>query len=78
MAKLPNAPRMLRARVDAKGRITVPKALRTQLGLTPGSQVLLRAEGEELRGVTPPALLRRLRGARVALQRRLAETEREG
>ncbi|WP_431271624.1 AbrB/MazE/SpoVT family DNA-binding domain-containing protein [Dankookia sp. P2] len=63
MAKLPNAPRMLRARVDAKGRITVPKALRLQLGLTPGSQVLLRAVGEELHGVAAPALLRRLRAA---------------
>ncbi|MCB4822714.1 AbrB/MazE/SpoVT family DNA-binding domain-containing protein [Roseicella aerolata] len=66
---------MLRARMDAKGRITVPKALRTRLGLTPGSQLLLQAEGEELRGVTPPALLRRLRGARLALQRRLAKLE---
>ncbi|MFZ4405919.1 MAG: AbrB/MazE/SpoVT family DNA-binding domain-containing protein [Paracraurococcus sp.] len=77
MPKLSNAPRMLRARVDAKGRITLPKALRTQLGLTPGSQVLLRAEGEELRGMTPPALLRRLRGARQSLQRRLATGERD-
>ena len=75
MPKLSNAPRMLRARVDAKGRITLPKALRTQLGLTPGSQVLLRAEGEELRGLTPPALLRRLRGARHSLRRRLAATD---
>jgi len=66
---------MLRARVDAKGRITVPKALRAQLGLTPGSQVLLRADGEELHAVTPPALLRRLRGARLALLRRLEEAE---
>lgn len=68
---------MLRARVDAKGRITLPKPLRTQLGLTPGSQVLLMAEGEELRGVTPSALLRRMREMRLALQRRLAETKRE-
>ncbi len=68
---------MLRARVDAKGRITLPKALRTQLGLTPGSQVLLRAEGEEFHGVTPPALIRRMRAARHSLQRRLAAVERE-
>lgn len=77
MVRVPNAPRMLRARVDARGRITLPKPLRMQLGLTPGSQVLLQADGEELRGVTPPALLRRLRGARLALRRRLAETEGE-
>jgi len=36
--------------VDAKGRITVPKALRLQLGLIPGNQILLLAAGEELRG----------------------------
>ena len=66
---------MLRVRVDARGRITLPKALRTQLGLTPGSQVLLLADGEELRGVTPPALLRRLRGARESLRRRLVAIE---
>ncbi|WP_207191672.1 AbrB/MazE/SpoVT family DNA-binding domain-containing protein [Paracraurococcus ruber] len=72
---LRNAPRLLRARVDAKGRITLPKTLRTQLGMVPGSQVLLKAEGEELHAITPPALLRRLRGARIALQRRLADTK---
>ena len=71
---------MLRARVDAKGRITIPKALRLQLGLTPGSQILLRAAGEELHGVAAPVLLRRLRGARQGLQRRLAyiEQQRDG
>jgi AbrB family looped-hinge helix DNA binding protein len=77
MAKLANAPRMLRARVDAKGRITVPKALRLQLGLTPGTQILLQATGEELRAIGAPALLRRLRGARQGLRRRLAEIEPE-
>ncbi|TDH63381.1 AbrB/MazE/SpoVT family DNA-binding domain-containing protein [Dankookia rubra] len=75
MARLPNAPRMLRARVDAKGRITVPKALRLQLGLTAGSQILLRAVGEELHGIAAPTLLRRLRGVRQGLRRRLAEIE---
>ncbi|MBK1660057.1 AbrB/MazE/SpoVT family DNA-binding domain-containing protein [Paracraurococcus ruber] len=75
MTMLRNAPRLLRARVDAKGRITLPKTLRTQLGMVPGSQVLLKAEGEELHAITPPALLRRLRGARIALQRRLADTK---
>ena len=77
MVRLANAPRMLRARVDAKGRITVPKALRLRLGLMPGSQLLLRAAGEELHGITAPALLRRLRGARQGLRRRLAELEPE-
>ena len=77
MPRMANAPRMLRARMDAKGRITVPKALRLQLGLTPGSQVLLRAAGEELHGIAAPALLRRLRGAGQGLRRRLAEVEPE-
>ena len=75
MARLPNAPWILRARVDAKGRITVPKALRLHLGLTPGCQVLLRAAGEELHGIAAPNLLRRLRGARQGLRRRLAGIE---
>jgi AbrB family looped-hinge helix DNA binding protein len=76
--RLPNAaPRLLRARVDAKGRITLPKPLRTRLGLTPGTTVLLAAEGEELRGIAPRALMGRLRGARQALQRRLKDTKDE-
>jgi AbrB family looped-hinge helix DNA binding protein len=80
MAKLANAPRMLRARVDAKGRITVPKALRLQMGMTPGSQDLLRAAGEGLHGIAVPVLLRRLRAARRGLQQRLTkmESERDG
>jgi AbrB family looped-hinge helix DNA binding protein len=77
MSRLANAPRMLRARMDAKGRITVPKALRLRLGLMPGSQLLLRAAGEELHGIAAPALLRRLRGARQGLRGRLAELEPE-
>jgi len=72
---LPNAPRPLRARVDAKGRITLPKALRVQLGLTPGTTLLLRADGETLQAVTPRTLSGRQRTARLALQRRLREPE---
>lgn len=70
---LPNAPRPLRARVDAKGRITLPKPLRNQLGLVPGTVLLLRADGEVLQATTGAALLRGLRGARLALRRRLRE-----
>ena len=72
---LANAPRMLRARVDAKRRITVPKALRLQLGLTPGTQILLQATGEDCEASRAPALLRRLRGARQGPCWRLAEIE---
>ncbi len=73
MTILRNAPRPLRAKVDAKGRITLPKPLRTRLGFTPGTTVLLAVEGEELRGIAPRALMGRMRGARLALQRRLRE-----
>ena len=75
MRKQANAPRMLRARIDARGRVTIPKALRLQLGLTPGTPMLLRAAGEGLHAIAAPALLRRLRGARLGLQRRLADTD---
>lgn len=77
MTTLRNAPRLMRAKVDAKGRISLPKPLRTQLGMTPGQTVLLAAEGEELRAVLPRALLGRLRGARLALRRRLRDAESE-
>ena|GEM_PF-6689677 len=69
------APRGFRARVDAKGRVTIPKALRVRLGLARETVVLLRAEGEELRATTAPALLRSMRAARVSLRRRLDEGE---
>jgi AbrB family looped-hinge helix DNA binding protein len=72
MRRLPNAPRPLAARVDARGRITLPKPLRTRLGIAPGMVLLLSAEGEELKAIAPPALLRRMTQARLALQRRLA------
>jgi AbrB family looped-hinge helix DNA binding protein len=71
--RLRNAPRILRAAVDAKGRVTLPKPLRTQLGLTPGTTLVFRVEGEALHATTPNALLRRMRAARLALQRRLKE-----
>jgi AbrB family looped-hinge helix DNA binding protein len=68
-----NATRALMARVDAKGRITLPKALRTRLGITPGMVLLLSAEGEELKAIAPPALIRRLSAARLALQKHLRQ-----
>ena len=73
--RLPNAPRgALRARVDAKGRITLPKALRLELGLTPGTTVLLASDGEELRAILPRSLTTRMRAAQLALQRHLSKT----
>lgn len=71
--RLPNAPPILRARVDAKGRITLPKPLRLRLGLAPGTVLVLRAEGAAFRATTPRALLEDQRAARLALRRRLQE-----
>ena len=69
----PNAPPTLRARVDAKGRITLPKPLRLRLGLSPGTVLLLRAEGAAFRATTPRALLDDQRVARLALRRMLQD-----
>jgi AbrB family looped-hinge helix DNA binding protein len=59
--------------MDTKGRITLPKPLRVQLGLSPGTTLLLRAEGTEVRATTPRALVEAQRGARLALRRRLQD-----
>lgn len=59
------------ARVDARGRITLPMALRRALGIRPGQRLLLRREGEELRLIAAGTLLGRQRAARRALQARL-------
>jgi AbrB family looped-hinge helix DNA binding protein len=64
---------MLRARVDAKGRITLPKPLRLRLGLSPGTVLLLRADGTVFQATTPRALLETQRAARLALRRRLQD-----
>lgn len=61
------------ARVDAKGRITLPMALRRALGILPGQTLLLRRVGEELHVVAPDTLLRRQRAARLALRARLGD-----
>lgn len=73
--RLANAPAALRARVDAKGRITLPKPLRLRLGLGPGTVLLLRADGDELRATTPRALFDAQRAARQALRRRLGDRD---
>jgi AbrB family looped-hinge helix DNA binding protein len=61
------------ARVDAKGRITLPMALRRELGILPGQKLLLRRVGEELHAIAADALLRRQRAARQALRARLGD-----
>lgn len=71
MRKLRNAPQSLRTRVDAKGRITLPKPLRTALGMTPGATVLLKIDGETFQAVLPATLMRQMRSARQSLQRRV-------
>lgn len=59
------------ARLDAKGRVTIPKEMREALGIAPGAELLLQVVEGELRVVTPRVALGRLRAARDALLRRL-------
>lgn len=72
-SKTAAAHRPAAARVDARGRITLPMALRRALGIRPGQRLLLRREGEELRLIAAAALLGRQRAAREALLARLAQ-----
>lgn len=37
------------AKVDAQGRVTIPKSLRTNRGIKEGDTVLLTYEGKELK-----------------------------
>lgn len=36
-------------RIDARGQVTIPKALRTLAGLTPGTEVTLEVDGAVIR-----------------------------
>ena len=47
MPSPPRFPRRLEARLDARGRLTLPRELRRLLGLAPGQKLLFRLEGEE-------------------------------
>lgn len=49
----------MRATIDAAGRVVVPKALRSQLGLTAGSELELRVVDDRLE-LSRPALEARL------------------
>ncbi len=59
--------------LDRKGRLTLPAPLRTALGLVPGAALLIQPTPPGLRMVTPGRLLGRLREARLALTRQLAQ-----
>jgi AbrB family looped-hinge helix DNA binding protein len=67
----PQQHRPTAARVDAKGRITLPMALRRALGILPGQKLLLRQVGAELHVIAAATLLHRQRSARQALHARL-------
>jgi AbrB family looped-hinge helix DNA binding protein len=69
-------PQRLEARVDAKGRVTLPKALRQRLGILPGQALLFRVEGEEIRAVTPRGLIRQMQAARRRVARTTGEDAR--
>lgn len=51
------------ARVDSRGRITIPAALRRALGLTSGTAALLTSDGPELRVVSRAEQVRRAQEA---------------
>lgn len=51
---------MVRVKMDAAGRIVVPKALRDALGMPNGGDLTLSVEDGALRGLTRMAALRRL------------------
>ena len=53
-------------KVDASGRVVIPKELREQLGIPEGGELRLSVEDGELRGAARLAALRRI-------QRRMAE-----
>lgn len=50
----------LRTKVTEGGRIVIPAAVRKELGLAPGDEVLLQVEGGELRVFSQAHALRRL------------------
>ena len=54
-----------RSAVDEKGRIILPKAIRTDLGLSEGSEVVVRLEKERIvvsRAVEPDEFIRDMEG----------------
>jgi AbrB family looped-hinge helix DNA binding protein len=72
------------ARVDRRGRITIPAAIRGALGLKPGTAALLTSDGPELRVVSRAEQVRRAQEAvrrYVSASRRLSReliSERRG
>lgn len=58
----------IRAVVEQNGRILLPVAIRKQLGIVPGDEVVLRMEGGELRVASIEAAVRR---AQTAVRRQL-------
>lgn len=57
--------------VNPQGRVTIPAGLRRQLGLHPGSRLVIRVEEDRIVLEDPTAMLARLR-ARLAAAREAA------
>lgn len=51
---------LVRVKVDAPGRVVVPKELREALGIPDGGELTLSVQDGELRGLTRMAALRKL------------------
>ncbi|MHB8797536.1 MAG: AbrB/MazE/SpoVT family DNA-binding domain-containing protein [Thermoanaerobaculia bacterium] len=58
-------------RIDARGRITIPAALRRAIGLEPGATAVLTSDGPELRVVS---LTERIRRAQELVRRYVPAT----
>lgn len=59
---------MIRAIVEQNGRILLPSAIRKQLGILPGDEVVMRVEGDELHVASLGAAVRK---AQTAVRRHL-------
>ncbi|MGI9090556.1 MAG: AbrB/MazE/SpoVT family DNA-binding domain-containing protein [Gemmatimonadaceae bacterium] len=53
----------VRAVVEQNGRILLPAAIRKQLGIVPGDELVLHVEGDELRVASMEAAVRKVQKA---------------
>ena len=51
---------VFRVKVNEEGRLVIPAAARKQLGITPGQELLVQIQGQELRVYTTESAIKRL------------------